>query len=168
MDDCIFCKLASHEIPTDIVCEDDEVIVFRDAAPQAPVHVLMIPKKHIASLDDTVDEDAQLLGRMMLKIKEVAASLGLENGYRVVSILADGAGITLQAMLSAKALPGAGHTSLAAFKSDVDLGDHLFVHGRVISSRRGELSVMAEPLLREGAKAADLPGLDDDDVVIPA
>ncbi len=85
MDDCIFCKLASHEIPTDIVCEDDEVIVFRDAAPQAPVHVLMIPKKHIASLDDTVDEDAQLLGRMMLKIKEVAASLGLENGYRVVS-----------------------------------------------------------------------------------
>ena len=81
MDDCIFCKLASHEIPTDIVYEDDEVIVFRDAAPQAPVHVLMIPKKHIASLDDTVDEDAQLLGRMMLKIKEVAASLGLENGY---------------------------------------------------------------------------------------
>ena len=81
MDNCIFCKLASHEIPTDIVYEDDEVIVFRDAAPQAPVHVLMIPKKHIASLDDTVDEDAQLLGRMMLKIKEVAASLGLENGY---------------------------------------------------------------------------------------
>ena len=71
-------------------------------------------------------------------------------------------------MLSAKALPGARHTSLAAFKSDVDLGDHLFVHDRVISSRRGELSVMAEPLLREGAGAADLPGLGDDDVVVLA
>ena len=58
--------------------------------------------------------------------------------------LADGAGTTLQAMLSAKALPGAGHTSLAAFKSDVDLGDHVWVEGRVISSKRGELSVMAK------------------------
>ena len=55
-------------------------------------------------------------------------------------------------MLSAKALPAEGHTALAAFKADVDLGDHLFVHGRVISSRRGELSVMAEPVLREGAE----------------
>ena len=90
------------------------------------------------------------------------------TGRLCFATLADGAGTTLQAMLSAKALPGAGHTSLAAFKSDVDLGDHLFVHGRVISSRRGELSVMAEPLLREGAGAADLSGLGDDDVVVPA
>ena len=90
------------------------------------------------------------------------------TGRLCFATLADGAGTTLQAMLSAKALPGAGHTSLAAFKSDVDLGDHVFVHGRVISSRRGELSVMAEPLLREGAGAADLSGLGDDDVVVPA
>lgn len=90
------------------------------------------------------------------------------TGRLCFATLADGAGTTLQAMLSAKALPGAGHTSLAAFKSDVDLGDHLFVHGRVISSRRGELSVMAEPLLREGAGAADLPDLGDGDVVVPA
>ena len=90
------------------------------------------------------------------------------TGRLCFATLADGAGTTLQAMLSAKALPGAGHTSLAAFKSDVDLGDHLFVHGRVISSRRGELSVMAEPLLREGAGAADLSGLGDDDVAVPA
>jgi len=73
--------------------------------------------------------------------------------------LADGAGRTLQAMISAKNLPGEGHTSLASFKSDVDLGDHLFVHGRVISSRRGELSVMADdrpdrrPLRRAVARA---------------
>ena len=68
-------------------------------------------------------------------------------------------------MLSAKALPAEGHTALAAFKADVDLGDHLFVHGRVISSRRGELSVMAEPVLREGAEAASAG---DDDVEVPA
>ena len=90
------------------------------------------------------------------------------TGRLCFATLADGAGTTLQAMLSAKALPGAGHTSLAAFKSDVDLGDHLFVHGRVISSRRGELSVMAEPVLREGADAAAPAELGDDDVAVPA
>ena len=79
----------------------------------------------------------------------------LRNTGRLCFVtLQDGAGTTLQAMLSAKALPAEGHTALAAFKADVDLGDHLFVHGRVISSRRGELSVMAEPVLREGAEAA--------------
>ena len=93
----------------------------------------------------------------------------LRNTGRLCFVtLQDGAGATLQAMLSAKALPGAGHGSLAAFKSDVDLGDHLFVHGRVISSRRGELSVMAEPVLREGADAAALSELGDDDVEVPA
>ena len=93
----------------------------------------------------------------------------LRNTGRLCFVtLADGAGTTLQAMLSAKALPGSGHTSLAAFKADVDLGDHLFVHGRVISSRRGELSVMAEPVLREGADAVEPAERGDDDVVVPA
>ena len=96
----------------------------------------------------------------------------LRNTGRLCFVtLADGAGTTLQAMLSAKALPAEGHTCLAAFKSDVDLGDHLFVHGRVISSRRGELSVMAEPVLHEGADGAGLggaAGLGDDDVAVPA
>nr|WP_300336855.1 lysine--tRNA ligase [Actinomyces sp.] len=82
--------------------------------------------------------------------------------------LADGAGRTLQAMISAKNLPGQGHTSLASLKSDVDLGDHLFVHGRVISSRRGELSVMAETVLTAGHDADQLPDLDDDAVKVPA
>ena len=86
----------------------------------------------------------------------------LRNTGRLCFVtLQDGAGTTLQAMLSAKALPAEGHTALVAFKADVDLGDHLFVHGRVISSRRGELSVMAEPVLREGAEAASAG---DDDV----
>ncbi|WP_159624959.1 lysine--tRNA ligase [Actinomyces sp. zg296] len=82
--------------------------------------------------------------------------------------LADGAGTTLQAMLSAKSLPGQGHSALAAFKADVDLGDHLFVHGHVGTSRRGELSVFAEPVLREEHDAADLAAAGDDALEVPA
>ena len=70
MEDCIFCKLANGEIPTDVVYEDDLIAVFRDAAPEAPVHVLMVPKKHIASLNDLTADDMRLMGHMMLKIKE--------------------------------------------------------------------------------------------------
>lgn len=84
MGDCIFCKLANGEIPTDMVYEDDKIAVFRDAAPQAPVHMLMVPKAHIASLDELNDEHAALMGHMMLKLKEVAAKEGLGNGYRCV------------------------------------------------------------------------------------
>ena len=84
MGDCIFCKLANGEIPTDMVYEDDKIAVFRDASPQAPVHMLMVPKVHIASLDDLSAENAELMGHMMLKIKEVAAQEGLDNGYRCV------------------------------------------------------------------------------------
>ncbi len=84
MEDCIFCKLANGEIPTDMVYEDDLIAVFRDASPQAPVHVLMVPKEHIASLNDLDESHAGLISHMMLKIKEIAASEGLENGYRCV------------------------------------------------------------------------------------
>ena len=84
MDDCIFCKPANGDIPTDMVYEDDMIAVFRDAAPQAPVHMLMVPKIHVASLDDLTDDHAELMAHMMLKIKEVAAKEGLENGYRCV------------------------------------------------------------------------------------
>ena len=85
MADCIFCMLANHEIPTNVVYEDDEMFCFKDAEPQAPVHVLLIPKKHIECIDDIKEEDAPLLGRMMLKIQDIAKDLELENGYRVVS-----------------------------------------------------------------------------------
>ena len=85
MADCIFCMLANHEIPTNVVYEDDEMFCFYDAEPQAPVHVLLIPKKHIECIDDLKDEDAELIAHMMLKIKDIAKDLGLENGYRVVS-----------------------------------------------------------------------------------
>lgn len=85
MTDCIFCKIANHELPSKIVYEDDKMICYHDIDPQAPVHVLLIPKKHIESLDDVNEEDRQLLADMMLKIKEIATELGLKNGYRVVS-----------------------------------------------------------------------------------
>lgn len=85
MSDCIFCKIADKEIPSKAVYEDDRILVFHDLQPQAPVHVLVIPKKHIASLDDAQPEDAELIGYLMLKVKDVAKELGLENGYRLVN-----------------------------------------------------------------------------------
>ena len=84
MNDCIFCKLASGEIPTKVVYEDETVFSFCDADPQAPVHVLIIPKKHIGSLNEAGEEDSALLAHMLLKAKDIAAELGLENGYRLV------------------------------------------------------------------------------------
>lgn len=84
MSDCIFCKIISKEIPGNIAYEDDRILAFHDLEPQAPVHVLIVPKKHIASLDDVAQEDAELLGYLMSKVKDIAAGLGLENGYRVV------------------------------------------------------------------------------------
>ncbi len=84
MSDCIFCKIAAKEIPSKVVYEDDELLCFHDLEPQAPVHVLLIPKKHIPSTEDISKEDEPLMGRMMGKIKEIAQLLELHNGYRVV------------------------------------------------------------------------------------
>ena len=84
MSDCIFCKIINREIPANIAYEDDKILVFHDLDPQAPVHVLMIPKKHISSADDIKPEDAELMGYMMEKVKDVTAMLGMDNGYRVV------------------------------------------------------------------------------------
>ena len=85
MGDCVFCKIAEKEIPSKIVYEDDQIICFHDLEPQAPVHVLIIPKKHIASMDDVSADDQQLLGYIMTKVKDIAEILGLENGYRLVN-----------------------------------------------------------------------------------
>ncbi len=84
MSDCIFCKIADHEIPSNAVYEDEHMLCFHDLEPQAPIHVLVIPKKHMASLDEVKEEDKELMGHIMFKIHEIAAELGLENGYRVV------------------------------------------------------------------------------------
>lgn len=85
MADCIFCKIAEKEIPSNVVYEDDKILCFHDLEPQAPVHVLIIPKKHIASMDDVQAEDQELMGHIMVKVKEIAGILELENGYRLVN-----------------------------------------------------------------------------------
>ena len=84
MSDCIFCKIAAKEIPSQPVYEDDLIYAFYDVSPQAPVHVLIIPKKHLDSLDCVNPGDVQLLGHLLLKVQEIAKDLGLENGYRLV------------------------------------------------------------------------------------
>ena len=85
MTDTIFDKIIRREIPADIVYEDEDVLAFRDISPQAPVHVLFIPKKPIATLNDAGDADAALLGRLVLTAVRWAKSQGFaEKGYRVV------------------------------------------------------------------------------------
>ncbi|MDO9170785.1 MAG: histidine triad nucleotide-binding protein [bacterium] len=92
MADCLFCKIAAGEIPADIVHADDEFVAFRDIAPRAPVHVLLIPRRHIASPGDLGDGDAALAGRLLVAAARLARELGLEaTGYRwVLNCGADG------------------------------------------------------------------------------
>jgi histidine triad (HIT) family protein len=80
--DCIFCRIVAGELDCDKLYEDEAVLAFRDIQPKAPVHGLVIPKRHIATLDDFDDGGAELLGRLMLVAKRIAAEHGLE-GYRV-------------------------------------------------------------------------------------
>ena len=82
---CLFCKLAKGEINSDIVYDDDEVIAFRDIHPQAPHHILVIPRRHIATVNDTDPEDTALIGKLILTAQRVAKDLGVaEDGYRLV------------------------------------------------------------------------------------
>jgi len=83
--DCIFCKIIKGEIPSARVYEDDKMIIIKDIAPQAKYHYLAIPKKHFADVTEMTDEDALLVGSMLKKIGELAPSLGLEGGFRLVS-----------------------------------------------------------------------------------
>ena len=85
MDDCIFCKIANGDIPADIVYRDEHVVGFRDLTPQAPTHVLIIPKKHIATLNDLLPEDEEIVGRMVGAAREIAMQEGIADaGYRTV------------------------------------------------------------------------------------
>ena len=86
MQDCIYCKIINREIPSDIVYEDDEIIVFKDIQPVAPTHLLLIPKKHIATFFDITPEDSQALGKIQLTAAWIAKKMGLEeSGFRLVS-----------------------------------------------------------------------------------
>jgi len=80
----IFLKIIQREIPADIVYEDDQCLAFRDVNPQAPVHVLLIPKKPVASLNELSSDDAALCGHLLKTVPKVAAQLGLSGGYRTV------------------------------------------------------------------------------------
>jgi histidine triad (HIT) family protein len=85
MSDDLFLKIIRREIPADIVFENDELLAFRDIQPQAPVHILVIPKRRIATVNDIEPSEADLVGRMVLAARDIAASEGLaEDGYRLV------------------------------------------------------------------------------------
>lgn len=85
MDDCIFCKIIKREIPSSIVYEDNEIIAFRDVNPQAPIHILVIPKKHISSLVDLKEEDEMVVGRIYTVINKIAEQEGIDQkGFRVI------------------------------------------------------------------------------------
>ena len=82
--DCLFCKICSGEIPADIVFENENAVAFRDISPQAPTHVLIIPRKHIATINDLDSEDANQIGQLFLAAAAVARNEGIaESGYRV-------------------------------------------------------------------------------------
>ena len=85
MNDCLFCKIINKEIPSTVVYEDEEILAFRDIHPVTPVHILVIPKKHITSLVELEKEDEAVIGRIYTVINEIAKKEGiLEKGFRVI------------------------------------------------------------------------------------
>lgn len=94
--DCIFCKIAAGEIPSQKVYEDDRIVAFRDLDPQAPVHVLLIPKEHIASANDITEDNCGIVGHIYLAASKLAKELQLDNGYRIVNNCGEDGGQTVQ------------------------------------------------------------------------
>ena len=94
--DCIFCKIIAGDIPSTKVYEDETVLAFRDIAPQAPTHILVIPKTHIPSVDGITAENSAVVAHIFQVIPQIAKAEGLENGYRVVSNCGADAGQTVQ------------------------------------------------------------------------
>lgn len=84
MSDCLFCKIATGEIPADIVYQDDQVLVFKDINPKADVHLLVIPREHVASLADATEEHDKLMAYMMRLLPQLARKQGLERGFRTI------------------------------------------------------------------------------------
>ena len=95
MSNCLFCRIAAGEIPSTKVYEDDTVLAFRDIAPQAPTHILVIPKAHIASVAEVNGDNSAVVAHIFEVIAKVAEAEGLTNGYRVVSNCGDHAGQTV-------------------------------------------------------------------------
>lgn len=95
MDDCIFCKIAAGEIPSNRIYEDERVLAFYDAAPQAPVHFLVIPKEHIGSTNELCSANSSIVSHIFEVIVKIAKQLDLENGYRIVNNCGDDGGQTV-------------------------------------------------------------------------
>ena len=110
MSDCLFCKIVKGEIPGDIVYEDDEIIAFKYINPKAEVHLLIIPRKHIASLDEVTPAHDALLAHMMRIIPQLAKSQGLDDGYRTIINTGKGGGQIIfhlhMHLMGGKNLPG--------------------------------------------------------------
>lgn len=85
MEDCIFCKIINKEIPASMVFEDEKMIAFNDINPQAPIHILLIPREHFTSLNDIPEEKKSILSHLLLKARQIAQEKGIaEKGYRIV------------------------------------------------------------------------------------
>ena len=96
MEDCLFCMIAEGKIPSKKLYEDDQVVAFYDINPQAKVHFLVVPRKHISSAAALTEEDGALLGHIFAVIAKLAKEQGLENGYRIISNVGEDAGQTVK------------------------------------------------------------------------
>lgn len=92
MEECIFCKIIKGEIPSSKLYEDEEILAFKDINPLAPVHILVIPKKHIETADDISEEDEATIGKIFTIIKKLAKENNLKNGYRIINNCGEDAG----------------------------------------------------------------------------
>jgi len=112
MSDCLFCKIISGEIPSSKVYDDDFIFAFRDIAPQAPVHILVVPKEHITSAVEINVENSHLVAKCFEAIVKISKSEGLDNGFRVISNSGPDGGQTVFHLhfhlFGGKALPGPG------------------------------------------------------------
>ena len=92
MTECVFCKIINKEIDSSIVFEDDDVLAINDINPLAPVHILLMPKKHIANLDDMQESDQGLLGYIQFRAREIARQVGLDGNFRLMTNCGEKAG----------------------------------------------------------------------------
>ncbi len=95
MNDCLFCKIIKGDIPSTKVFENERILAFRDISPQAPTHILIIPKNHYDSLAAVPEEDSAVIGEIMMVAKKLAKEEGLDGGYRVITNIGDDGGQTV-------------------------------------------------------------------------
>jgi len=94
--DCLFCRIAAGEIPSTKVYEDDRILAFKDINPQAPVHILIIPKEHFDSVNALDETSAPIVGDIMLVAKKLAAEFNLDDGYRIITNIGENGGQTVK------------------------------------------------------------------------